>query len=188
MPDTTTSLVQPGGSKRGSRWRVVAWSAAGFVLLPLGAMQFTDAVNWQVADFVFAGLLLAGVGGLCELTVRRTANAAYRFAVGVSLATAVLLLWVNGAVGIIGAEDNPANAMYAGVLAVGLLGSLLARFQPQGMAWALSAAALAHVLVTTVAVVAGFHPPASPLLPVVLLNGAFVACWLGSAGLFRRAA
>ena len=51
------------GGRRGSRWRIAAWSVAALVLLiPLIAMQFTDEVNWSGGDFVFAALLLLGVG------------------------------------------------------------------------------------------------------------------------------
>ena len=88
---------------RARRWRAVAWgSAALLLLLPLIAMQFTDEVAWTVADFAVFGAMLVGVGGTCELTLRTTANRAYRAAVGVALVAAFMLVWVNGAVGIIG--------------------------------------------------------------------------------------
>jgi hypothetical protein len=45
-------------------------------------------------------------------------------AFGVSLVAALLILWINLAVGIIGEPDDPANMMYAGVLAVGMVGAL----------------------------------------------------------------
>jgi hypothetical protein len=50
---------------------------------------------------------------------------------------------MNLAVGIIGSEDNPANLMYGGVLAVGIIGAIIARFEPHGMARALVATTLA---------------------------------------------
>ena len=55
-----------------------------------------------------------------------------------------MLVWINLAVGIIGSEDNPANLMYGGVLAVGVAGAVAARFRPGGMARALAATALAQ--------------------------------------------
>jgi thiazole synthase ThiGH ThiG subunit len=61
--------------------------------------------------------------------------------VALALVAAMLLVWVNLAVGIIGSEDNPANIMYLGVHAVLILGALLALFRPQGMARALFATA-----------------------------------------------
>jgi hypothetical protein len=124
-------------------------------------MQFTDGVNWDVADFVIAGALLVGVGVPYELAVRKTGDTAYRAAVGVALAAAFLLVWVNGAVGIIGSEDNPANLVYYGVLAVGLIGAFVARFRPGGMARALAVTALAQASVAVVALVAGLVSPGS---------------------------
>ena len=112
----------------------------------------------------------------------------YRSAVGVALATAVILLWVNGAVGVIGSENNDANLMYLGVLAVGIIGAVIARFQPRGMALALFATALAQALVTLVALIAGLGYPASGPLEILGLNGFFIALWVGSAWLFRSAA
>jgi hypothetical protein len=57
-----------------------------------------------------------------------TDNRAYRAAVGVAIAAAFILVWMNLAVGIIGSEDNPANLMYGGVLAIGIIGAVIARF------------------------------------------------------------
>ena len=90
-----------------SRWRIAAWATAALILLvPLIAMQFTDQVVWDLADFAIFGALLVGVGVTYELVVRKTGDTAYRAAVGVALAAAFLLVWVNGAVGIIGSENN----------------------------------------------------------------------------------
>ena len=115
-------------------------------------------------------------------------NAAYQYAVGLTLAAAFLLFWVNGAVGIIGSEDNDANLMYAAVLAVGMIGAIIARFEPEGMARALFATALAQALVAAVALVAGLGLPASPPLEILGLNGFFAALWIGAAWLFGKAA
>ncbi len=181
--------TENGGGRRWSRWRIAAWTVAALILLlPLVAMQFTDEVNWEVADFAFAAALLVGVGVPYELAVRKTGNAAYRAAVGVALAAAFLLVWVNGAVGIIGSEDNDANLMYFGVLAIGVIGAFIARFRPRGMARALFATALAQASVATVALIAGWGSPSSGPLEIVALNGFFVALFVGSALLFREAA
>jgi hypothetical protein len=102
--------------------------------------------NWTETDFAFAGALIVGTGVTFELAARMTNNNAYRAAVGVALAAAFLLIWINAAVGIIGSEDNPANLMYGGVLAVGTIGAVIARFEPDGMARALFVIALAQAL------------------------------------------
>src|SRR4051812_7180541 len=110
-----------------SRWRMIAWgTAALMLLLPLFAMQVTDEVKWDAADFALFGAMLLGAGGAFELAARMTSDKAYRSAIGVALATAFILLWVNGAVGIIGDENNPANLMHGGVLAVGVIGAVAA--------------------------------------------------------------
>jgi len=41
-----------------------------------------------------------------ELVARKAGNIAYRAAVGVAVAAALILVWVNGAVGIIGNEGS----------------------------------------------------------------------------------
>jgi hypothetical protein len=107
-----------GGGQRGRPWRIAGWSAAAVILfLPLIAMQATDEVNWTAAYFAVAGTLVVGVGVILELAVRKGGDAAYRAGVGVALAAAFILVWANGAVGIIGSEDNAANLMYDGRLA-----------------------------------------------------------------------
>lgn len=115
-------------------------------------------------------------------------NTAYRSAIGVALAAALILVWLSLGVGIIGADGDPANLMYFGVLAVGIIGAIIARFQPYGMARALIATALAQALVTMVALIAGLGLPWSGPAEILGLNGLFVALFIGSAWLFRRSA
>ncbi len=115
-------------------------------------------------------------------------RATYRFAAGVALAAALLLVWLSLGVGIIGRDGDPANAMYFGVLTVGIAGALVARFRARGMSRALLATALAQAAVGAIALVGGLGRPWSGPLELTLLNGFFVALFLGSAWLFRRAA
>lgn len=146
-------------------------------------------MDWDVVDFVVFSVMLLSVGVIYTLARRSTANTAYRVAVGVALAAAFILIWVNGAVGIIGDSNNDANMMYFGVLAIGIIGALIARFQPQGMARALYATAFAQTAVAVIALVAGLGSSA-PIWPkdILFVTGFFVAMWLLSAGLFRSAA
>ncbi len=185
-----TGNAEHGGGRRGSRWRIALWGmAALLLLLPLLAMQFTDEVAWDLADFAIFAAMLVGACGTYELAARMTGNPAYRAGVGVALAAAFALAWVNGAVGIIGNEDDPANMMYGGVLVVGILGAVLARFRPHGMARAMVATAFAQAVVAVVALIAGWGST-GPSWPrdILALTGFFVALWLGSALLFRKAA
>ena len=116
------------------------------------------------------------------------ARNAYRAAVGVALAAAFMLVWLSLGVGIIGADGDPANLMYFGVLAVGIIGAIIARFRPRGMNRALFAMALAQALVAVIALIFGLGYPWSPPLEILVLNGFFVALFVGSALLFRHAA
>jgi hypothetical protein len=173
-----------------SRWRMAGWGAAALLLLlPLSAMQFTDEVDWSLADFVVFGAMLAGAGGAYELAARTTSSRVYRAAVGVALTTAFILVWVNLAVGIIGGEGNPANLMFGGVLAVGIIGTIFSRCQPRGMVRALVATAIAQAAVAVIVLVTGLGVSGQPETGAILvLNGLFISLWLGSAWLFRRAA
>ena len=119
----------------------------------------------------------------------KTDNTAYKSAVGLALATPFLLVWIIGAVGVLGRAGDRADLMYIGVFAVGIMGAIIARFQPHGMARALFATALAQALVAVIALIAGMHQaPYSSVGEILGLNGFFVALFLGSAWLFRNAA
>lgn len=178
----------PGGALGRTAVRV-ACAVACVLLVPLVAMLFTDEVAWSPADFAFAGALLMATGLALARAVRRRGDIAYRSAVGLALVTVLLLVWLIGAVGVIGEDGDRADLMYAGVLAVGLLGAALARLRPDGMARALIAMALAQGVVTAIALIAGEHrAPAVPAAEIVALNGLFVALFVASAALFRRAA
>jgi len=152
-------------------------------------MQFTEEVDWDVADFAIFGALLLGSGVTYELAARKTGNIAYKIAVGIAILAAFLLFWINGAVGIIGNEDNDANLMYHGVVLIGLIGAFVGRFEPRGMARAMFATAIAQALVAVIALVAGWGS-SGPIWPrgVLGMTAIFVTLWLGSALLFRRAA
>jgi hypothetical protein len=178
------------GGRRGRLGRIALWVIAALILLlPLLTMQFTDEVVWDSTDFAVMGAMLFGSCGTYEVAARMTGNMAYRAAVGVAVVAALILIWVNLAVGIIGSEDNPANLMYFGVLAVGILGALIARFQARGMTRALAAMALAQALVGVIALIAGLGSTGATWPTVILvLTGLFVALWLASAWLFRQSA
>ncbi len=169
----------------------LALGTAFILLLPLLAMLFTDQVVWDLTDFIVAGALIFGTGLAYELVARKGGTMAYQTAVGIALAAAFLLVWMNLAVGIIGSEDNPVNLMYFGVLAIGILGATIARLRPQGMARALLATALAQALVPVIALIIKKPQVTSVeasmgVLGVLGLNAFFVMMFIGSALLFRR--
>ena len=167
-------------------WRAVRWlvwgGAALLLSLPLIAMQFTAEVNWTGSDFVFMGVMLGAVGLSFELAMRVARSSFYMLGAGLAAGTAFLVTWSNLAVGIIGNEDNRANLMFFGVVAVALVGTLLARLQPRGMAHAMIATALAQAAT----VIATFV--LEDQLRVSIIVSVFTGMWLLSALLFSKAA
>lgn len=162
-------------------WRIARWAVvAGLLLLPAVAMQFTAEVNWTPSDFVFAAVMIGGTALLYDIAVLTRTTFAYRGGVALALAASFLLIWINGAVGIIGNEDNPANLMFGGPLAIAFLGALLSRFRPRGMALTMAAAGAAQIAVGIIALTMG------AIIPFVTLF--FTALWLTAAVLFHRAA
>ena len=175
--------------RRGIPWRPILWSIpVMLLLLPAVAMQFTSEVNWDVFDFIFATIMFGSVGLVIELTVRSSDIVAFRAAVGIAIAAAFLIIWINGAVGIIGDEDNPANLMFGAVLAVALLGSTAALFRAPGMAIAMFAAAIVQLAVGVIAVAGDMA--SGPVAPydVIGSTGFLTGMWLVSGLLFRKAA
>jgi hypothetical protein len=118
-----------------------------------------------------------------------TSNTAYRAAVAVAVGAALFLVWVMGAVGVIGVEGDRADLMYFGVLAIGISGAIVARFRSDGMARAMFVTAAATALVGVIALMLGKHEAEySSVLEILGLTGMFATLFAGSAWLFRSAA
>lgn len=138
-------------------------------------------VAWREHHRVLAAHRLPGGGPVKNAT-------AYRIALFVALGTALSLAWGIAAMGIIGAEGDPFDRLYFGVVAIGIVGAVLARFQPSGMVRALSATAIAQAVVTVLALLLGKQDvPVSSVAEIVGLNGFFIALFVGAAWLFHRA-
>jgi hypothetical protein len=91
----------------------IAFGTALILLVPLVAMQFTDEVNWGVADFVLAGALLGGTGLLLhQLTTRRAGGIGY-VAAGGAIGVAAIVLGE--------ADDAPGLVAFGLLLIVGTL-------------------------------------------------------------------
>ena len=185
--------MNAGAMAGGAAWakivRLLAWGGATALLLtPLVAMQFTDEVKWGPASFIVAGTLLYGCAALVDRATR-TGNFLYVAGSAVAIGTGFLLVWVNLAVGMIGDEDNPANLMFFGVVALAVAGAAMARFRAAGMARAMAAAGVAQGLAAAVVAVRGLgadEPPGTAGL--LMLIGGFAIGWLLSALLYWAAA
>jgi hypothetical protein len=161
---------------------MIGWGGAALLLL----MPLATRAPWSLFDYLFMGTLLGGAGLGLELAARK-GNVAYRIGAGLALAAAVLLFCITGAVGIIGSEREAANLLFLGVIAVALLGAVTARFRARGLAWAMSTAALAQLLVPVGAMV--WWPEAPVWAPEVIGSTIlFAGMWLLAAASFRKAA
>lgn len=162
--------------------RPTVWvGVAGLMLLPVLPERIGGDAAWEPGNFMFLGILFLAAAAAFEVALRTPSRLAYRVAAGIAASAALLQIWINLAVGIIGSEDDPANAIYLGVLAVGVLGPIIARFQARGMCQAMMAAAFAQLLALLVALAAGLGFTG----PITVF---FTTLWLTSAWLFRRAA
>lgn len=171
------------------RFRVWALILMLLVLAHL-VMLFTNGVGW--GETVAYSIILVIVGGFYELWQwLRNRTGAYRVAFGIGLIGILILGWANGAVGIIGSENNPANLMYGAVFAVILIGSVLSRLRAHGMAYTLLATACVQILIPLIAF---FIWPAKAawgnagVIGVFILNFIFALVFVVSALLFRRIA
>ena len=88
----------------------VALVTALILLVPLVGMLIGDDFAWGVADFVFAGVLLAGTGLLLELAARKPGNIVYR-AAAVAIGLAAIVLGE--------ADDAPGLVLFGGLLILG---------------------------------------------------------------------
>ncbi len=76
------------------------------LLIPV-ALQLTigtgvdgQGFNWKLDDFLIIGFLLFGTALLCELVLRKVNNTTIRILFSVAILLALLLIWVDLAVGI----------------------------------------------------------------------------------------
>ena len=162
--------------------RTGMWGGAVALLLaPAVAMQFTTEVQWTLFDFALMGVLLAIACGVGELVLRASDSLTYRLGAAVAIGTTFVLGVGNLAVGLIGSEDNPANDRVWAVLAVGVVGALIARFKPRGLSLVMVALAAGQV---GLALYADATAQDLPLRITVV----FVTGWLVAAALFDRAA
>lgn len=117
----------------------------------------------------------------------KTADTYYRLAMALAVATVLFLILAIGALGILGEGGRP-DRVYAGVLAVAVIGAVIARLRARGMALTLLATALAQALVSVIALVAGLPPEGASVVDILGINGMYAALFSLSAWLFWRAA
>ena len=172
----TMTTAMPNGKMR----LALLAAAAALMVVPVAVMRRAEGHVWDPGDAMFLAILLGGLAAAFEVAARVPGRRAYGFGTGLAVLTGLLQAWINLAVGVIGTEDNPANLIYAGVIAVAAGGAVVARFQAAGMARAMIAAALAQAAAFVVGLAAGLGFTG----PITMF---FCGLWLVAAWLFRRA-
>lgn len=182
MEDAKAMAMEREIGRRNNPWSLWVWGAAATLLAtPLVAMRLTDEVNWTASDFGIFAVMLGAAGGAWELGMRTSSSMAYRLGVTAAVGTAFLLVWATLAVGFIGNEDHPANLMYAGLLIIGLVGAVLVRFRPGGLAATLAVMAAGQMAAGAVGAGLGQYEAIKPTVVFTLM-------WLSAATLFYKAA
>ena len=139
--------------------------------------------------------MLLGAGLLALILVARwlikrmPGNQPYKYGLGLAIAAVFLLFWMNGAVGIIGSENNDANTWYLAVIGLAIFGGIVVRYRPAGMAWIMGSCAAGMIVIALVALVLGWGV-SGPVWPndVIMITLFFVSMFAGSAWLFQQAA
>ncbi len=84
----------------------VLLGAAALLLIPLVAMQITDAVNWSAGDFLTAWALLSAAGITYVLIASRMNDTRQKVAIAGAIALILFLAWAQLAVGLFGKERS----------------------------------------------------------------------------------
>jgi hypothetical protein len=176
MNEHLLSIVRQNGVVR------AAFVAAGVLLIPLLGVLY-GGWHWDWHAFVIWGALVFIAALAYQLVVKGMRNKAYRFAMGLAVATAFVLSWANF---VLAVDASLANFTYFGVVVVGVVGAAIARLRARGMALALLGMTIAQMLVPLIALVVWKTKVAPGAF--IGLNGVFVVLFAISALLFRRAA
>jgi hypothetical protein len=157
------------------------------MLLPIAVQLTQGHFGWSIGDFVGVAIILVFGSAIFDLAARRAPNFAYLTGAAAALAATFGLFVVNGAVGLVGSEDEAHNIFFFAVLLVAIFGSIIAGGRPEPMAKVMLAAAGTHIAVSTVLLIdADGVSDGDPQVEVVGL-GIFAILWLASAWLFRSA-
>ena len=72
------------------------------LMIPLVASQLNSDVNWDIQDYIIAGLILFGAGFLIHIAFNRLKTVKHRTIIIIVLFVLLLLLWAEMGVGIFG--------------------------------------------------------------------------------------
>jgi peptidoglycan/LPS O-acetylase OafA/YrhL len=160
----------------------VALVSLALLMVPLVASQFFEDWHWGVGGFVRVYVLFFATGMAMALVARRMGVWSYKAGVCVALVAGFALGWST----MVQTADSghPERLWYLSVLVVGLIGALLARLQPRGLAGTLFAMA------ATLALIAVIQPSGAPpdmARRMAIGHGVYVVLFVASGLMFRHA-
>lgn len=145
-------------------------------------------MNWTIADFLVAGCLLAVLGSGAWWVARPGRPWSRRLADFGMIGSNVLLIWINGAVGVIGTEDRDANLLYLILPVFGIAGAAASRWTGRARYLASLASAMAMVLIGGLALAFGWGEGGARWpVDVLSVTAVFTAGFLFAAWLYRQA-
>ena len=169
-------------------WRIAAWSAAAaLMLVPISVQLLSGNFGWSPGDFILVAIVLLTGCALFDLAARKAPNFAYLAGSAAALAAGFGLFMVNGAVGLVGSEDEGANLLFGLVILVATIGAVAARGRPERLATTMFAAAALQVVVSiaVIGLVGLGADEGAPLAEVIGLS-MFAGLWAVSGGLFLK--
>jgi len=84
------------------RYLIIILITFGILLIPLIAMRLTREVDWDLLDFIVAGILLLGTGFVVDFVIRKVPKINYKIIIITALLILLFLIWAELAVGIFG--------------------------------------------------------------------------------------
>lgn len=153
------------------------------MVAPLGARAAGAPLDWRPPDFILWAALIGSAALLLEGALARLKGPgarAPRAAAAIAIATAVLALWANGAVGLVGAEGAAHNRLFPAILLGSAIMAVIVRGRPAHLSALMAATAVA---LAAAALLAGLGSGAIPIPALILALPFALSAWL-----FGRAA
>ncbi len=180
--ENTTHMSQLGMSQLGKTMLRVALGALAAFMVPLVASRVVEGWHWNAGGFVFVYVLFFATGMAYALIARKMGAWSYKAGVGVALVAGFALGWSNMVQ--VADSGHPENLVYHSVLAVGVVGALLARLQARGLARTLFVMA---ATLTLIAVILPSGAPPDMARRMAIGHGVYVVLFIASGLMFQHA-
>ena len=151
-------------------------------------MQFSNSMNWGAPDFIIVGALIFCTGTVVAYVIRKGRSLAYKAGVVVASGTTFFMIFANLAVGLIASGPNFANLMYAGVVAVCLIGIFISGFKASKLERTMYAAVFSLVVIAAISLIGIDWLGKTSIIEIIAINGFFATGYIVAALLFRAGA